>query len=242
MTQEDKTTRYSEAVIKTIDGELAHPEISRVLKDYVFGPMNRIIAAKIAGTKAINIEELHPEVVRYWVTANSILAPQGYTVTIDVHDWSENPDYSEIDIRPVKEGDIFSYDSPPARAFFIISKKTGKLATNAEITESLRNHDGDEPIDYENQPAYGLELLVGGQLGKQVAKEFQQASPSNELKERKYVSHGLNEYGYMAAVFYQPQTPEEAQEAKPLLGHNAYLRLMEGKALEEFMRGTTATQ
>lgn len=240
MTQEDKAAHELEALFEAFEGEFAHPAIRRVLKEYVIDLINRIIADKIAASNAVNVEELLPEVVRYWVAANGVLAPQGYTLTIDGHDWSKNSNYSEIDICPVKERDIFSYDSPPASALFIISKRTGKLATNAEIIEFLRNHAGDEPVDYENEPAYGLELLVRqNQLGRQVHEAFRQATQGRKLIERKHVQHGLNDYGEGAIVFYQPQTPEEAQEAKPLLGHNAYSKIMESKALELFMRGTT---
>lgn len=224
MTQEDKAARDLEAVTEAIEGEFDHPAILRVLREYLIGPMNRTIADRIAASNAVNIEELPPDVVRYWVAAKGILCPQGYTVTVNVHDWPESPEYSEIDVRPVNERDIFGYDSPPIQALFIISKKTGKLATNAEIVASLRNHAGNEPIDYENEPAYGLELLIRAkvgkldQLGRQVAEVFWQASPGRELKERKQVSRGLNDYGYNAVVLYQPQTPEEAKEAKPPRG------------------------
>ncbi len=206
---------------QAIAGEFDHPAIRRVLKEYFVGPMKRTIANRIAASSAVNVEELHPDVVMYWVAANGILSPKGYTVTIRVHDWPANSEYSEIDVRPVDERDIFGYDYPPTSALFIICKKTGKLATNAEIMASLSNHAGNKPVDYENEPAYGLELLVRARfdrpnkLGMQVAEAFLQASPERGLRERKHVSQDLHDYGEEAIVFYQPQTPEEAKEAKP---------------------------
>ena len=210
----DKAKRDLEALTQAVDGGLNHPEAQRVLKQFLFNPLNRKIAEKIAAASSLSIEELPPDVVRYWIAANSVLAPQGYTLTVDVHDWYANSGYSEIDVRPVIEDDIFGYDSPPIRALFIISKKTGKLATNGDIIESLRDHAGNEPIDYVNEPAYGLEFLIRAKfkldpLGKQVVKAFLQASPGTKLIERAQVGHGLHDYGYEAIVLYQPQIPAE---------------------------------
>lgn len=218
-------------LVRAISGEVAG-------LTEAFGPLIKILEEedeeKIAKAKAVNVEELPPDVVRYWVAAKEILAREGYILTFDIRDWFANRAYLKVSVIPKRQRDIFG--KPPIVAGFIISKDTQRLATRAEIIEALESHYYPEPVDYENNQIHGLEVLVHKNMidspdksGIEALNSFQRAVQGNRLFLRRRVTQDRGSYGGEAIVLYQPQTPKEAQEFQPPLSHVQFLFWQEKK-------------